>query len=89
MSFFSLCDREKKQERTRCTLRCRQNVVPSHCAAGLATLKQVLALPAAPCSITSFYTCISRYRNHVRSKVLGQNPPPYWKGYGLANVVRE
>ena len=37
-------------------------------AAGLASLKQVLAMPSAPCSIIGFYTFPSRYRNVIRSK---------------------
>ncbi|MBO5602960.1 MAG: hypothetical protein J5957_10255, partial [Prevotella sp.] len=35
---------------------------------GLASLKQVLAMPSAPCSIIGFYTFPSRYRNVIRSK---------------------
>ena len=37
-------------------------------AAGLASLKQVLAMPSAPCSIIGFYTFPSCYRNVIRSK---------------------
>jgi len=37
-------------------------------AAGLASLKQVLAMPSAPCSIIGFYPFPSRYRNVIRSK---------------------
>ena len=37
-------------------------------AAGLATLKQVLAMPSSPCSIIGFSTFPSRYRNILRSK---------------------
>ena len=37
-------------------------------AAGLASLKQVLAMPSAPCSIIGFSTFPSRYRNVLRSK---------------------
>ena len=42
-------------------------MLPRIFAAGLASLKQVLAMPSAPCSIISFYTFHSRYRNHIRS----------------------
>ena len=61
--FFSLSTERKNQERARCTLRVRQNHDFSHFAAGLASLKQVLAMPSAPCSIIGFYTFPSRYRN--------------------------
>ena len=43
---FLSAGREKEtKKRARCTLRCRRNVNSKHCAAGLATLKQVLAPP--------------------------------------------
>ena len=60
---LSVSAERRNQERPCCTLRCRQNVGSSHWAAGLASLKQVLAPSSMPCSITSFCNCISRYRN--------------------------
>jgi len=65
---LSVPTERKNQERARCTLRVRQNHDSSHFAAGLASLKQVLAMPSAPCSIIGFYTFPSRYRNVIRSK---------------------
>ena len=65
---LSVPTERKNQERARCTLRVRQNHDFSHFAAGLASLKQVLAMPSAPCSIIGFYTFPSRYRNVIRSK---------------------
>ena len=60
---LSVPPERSKQERARCTLRVRQNVGSSHWAAGLASLRQVLAPSSMPCSITSFCFCLSRYRN--------------------------
>ena len=65
---LSVPTERKNQERARCTLRVRQNHDSSHSAAGLASLKQVLAMPSAPCSIIGFYTFPSCYRNVIRSK---------------------
>ena len=43
--FLSAGRVKRTKKRARCTLRCRRNVNSKHCAAGLATLKQVLAPP--------------------------------------------
>ena len=67
--FFSLC---RQRGRTKRELVARSGsdkiTIPSIFAAGLATLKQVLAMPSAPCSIIGFSTFPSRYRNVLRSK---------------------
>ena len=60
---LSVSAERRNQERPCCTLRCRRNLNSSNWAAGLATLKQVLAPSSMPFSVVAFLCCISRYRN--------------------------
>ncbi len=77
---LSVPPERSKQERARCTLRVRQNHDSSHFAAGLATLRQVLATPSAPCSIIGFCYFLSRYRNYHTPPSF----PPHRHGAGCS-----
>ena len=67
--FFSLLRQRERTKRDHVARSVSDKImIPRIFAAGLASLKQVLAMPSAPCSIIGFYTFPSCYRNVIRSK---------------------
>ena len=67
--FFSLLRQRERTKRDHVARSVSDKImIPRIFAAGLASLKQVLAMPSAPCSIIGFYPFPSRYRNVIRSK---------------------
>ena len=62
--YFSLYrQREVSKRELVARFESEQITILKNCAAGLASLKQVLAPPTATCSFTAFYSYPSRYRN--------------------------